>query len=602
MAYNNVKVKARQVVSQTQQTKDVGIVSPVPMGDWTATTQYQKLNIVRYNGAMYIATAENMGVTPDSNNTFWRLQSKDGRGIQDTEITYQGGVSGTVPPTGEWTTTIPVVPQGTYLWTRTITTYTDGSENTAYSVSLQGLNFTQVDRDDITAIQAVIPSSASATNLLATEAFVNSSLNSMAAFYITYNAAGDAFPTKASLTGATTFYNAGKVRIPTQNDYATVLSDESRPANANGTYPTTRYVYQGGTYPNGQWDLSFVVNSTSFTQAQLNALNSGITSALVTKLNGIETGAQKNPTNYVTIDTTQDIIGVKRFKNSIIAAPVLIGDTLDTIRNTAYGYDTIARRTGIPSTVTYTYTFPNQTGTFALTSDILTIDTSKFVTIDGTQTITGAKTFEIEVESDSGSIAYPFEIARSGVSVFKVSQLNSVARVDFDYDADGDVSLYFAGICGTVGQVLTSNGVNATPQWKSLTSIALALYPIGSIYLSIKNVSPAGLIGGTWVAISSGYALWTTTSQGDTFIGAGLPNITGSATWGRNGSISSDTPSHSGVLDVVTSGLGGGAAAGGTSVTRVQLNFNARTQNTIYGNSSTVQPPAYRVYAWKRTA
>lgn len=322
MAYNNVKVKARQVVSQTQQTKDLGIVSPVPMGEWSATTQYQKLNTVRYNGATYMATAANMGVAPDSSNSFWRLLSKDGRGIQNTQITYQGGTSGTTPPTGEWTTDIPVVPQGTYLWTRTITTYTDGSQYTAYSVSLQGLNFTQADRDDITAIQAVIPSSASDTNLLATEAFVNSSINSMAAFYITYNAAGDAFPTKASLTNATTFYNAGETRIPTQNDYATVLSDESRPANADGTYPTTRYVYQGETYPNGQWDLSFVVNSTSFTQAQLNALNSGITSTLVTKLNGIEAGAQKN----LPVDTTMSLTSTNAVQNKVIKA--YIDDTV----------------------------------------------------------------------------------------------------------------------------------------------------------------------------------------------------------------------------------------------------------------------------------
>lgn len=49
MAYNNVKVKARQTVAQTfTQTKDLGTVSEVPMGDWSATTQYQKLNKVRY--------------------------------------------------------------------------------------------------------------------------------------------------------------------------------------------------------------------------------------------------------------------------------------------------------------------------------------------------------------------------------------------------------------------------------------------------------------------------------------------------------------------------------------------------------------------------
>lgn len=64
MAYQNQKVKARQVVTQTSQTQDLGIVSGVPMGDWSATAQYQKLNIVRYNRATYIAKKDSQGIEP----------------------------------------------------------------------------------------------------------------------------------------------------------------------------------------------------------------------------------------------------------------------------------------------------------------------------------------------------------------------------------------------------------------------------------------------------------------------------------------------------------------------------------------------------------
>ena len=125
-------------------------------------------------------------------------------------------------------------------------------------------------------VESKIPESASANNKLVDTDKLNSSLNSFAAFYIEYNADGDAFPNKASLIEATVFYNNKKPRIPTQNDYATVLSDESRTADVNGRYPTTRYTYQGGDYPNGQWALSFVVNNTTFTADQLKALNSGL--------------------------------------------------------------------------------------------------------------------------------------------------------------------------------------------------------------------------------------------------------------------------------------------------------------------------------------
>lgn len=134
----------------------------------------------------------------------------------------------------------------------------------------------------------VIPSTVSETNPIATHDFVNSSINNLAAFYITSGPYGSAFSTRADLIAAIKFYSGGKVRVPTQNDYAIVLSDESKPKGADGSYPTTRYSYQGGTYPNGQWSFQYTVNNTSLTQAQLDAINSGITSSLVGKIGSNE--------------------------------------------------------------------------------------------------------------------------------------------------------------------------------------------------------------------------------------------------------------------------------------------------------------------------
>ena len=105
--------------------------------------------------------------------------------------------------------------------------------------------------------------------------FVNSSINNLAAYYLTYNAQGDAFPTKTALDAATTFYNGGVARSPTKNDYLIVLADEEH-TTALGVNPTTRYVYDGA-----QWAFQYVVNNTSLTQAQVDAINSGITALLV---------------------------------------------------------------------------------------------------------------------------------------------------------------------------------------------------------------------------------------------------------------------------------------------------------------------------------
>lgn len=61
-----------------------------------------------------------------------------GRGIESIVVTYQSGTSGVDAPTGTWTETIPNVPPGRFLWTRTYTKFTDGGDSTAYSVAKQG--------------------------------------------------------------------------------------------------------------------------------------------------------------------------------------------------------------------------------------------------------------------------------------------------------------------------------------------------------------------------------------------------------------------------------------------------------------------------------
>lgn len=58
--------------------------------------------------------------------------------ITSKEVKYQSGMSGTTAPTGTWTSTIPSVSQGDYLWTRTVVNYSTGDSTTSYSVSYQG--------------------------------------------------------------------------------------------------------------------------------------------------------------------------------------------------------------------------------------------------------------------------------------------------------------------------------------------------------------------------------------------------------------------------------------------------------------------------------
>lgn len=143
----------------------------------------------------------------------------------------------------------------------------------------------------INEINEKIPTQASQNNQLADKDFVNSSINNLAAFYITKNAQRDAFETHAELFSATVFYSGGQPRTPTRNDYCIVRSDEEH-ENA-----TTRYMYD----VNG-WAFQYIVNETPLTAAQVAAINSGITEALVQQI-GENTSARHTHTNKSLLDT-----------------------------------------------------------------------------------------------------------------------------------------------------------------------------------------------------------------------------------------------------------------------------------------------------------
>lgn len=157
-----------------------------------------------------------------------------------------------------------------------------------------------------------------------------------------------------------------------------------------------------------------------------------------------------------------------------------------------------------------------------------------------------------------------------------------------------------------------SNSDNSTKAATTayVKNILSAIYPVGSVYIGTQSTCPmASLISGsTWTLVSSGRALWTGTgSNGNTTIAAGLPNITGTF-GGRDGyttqanrPVNFDVASGAFSLNKVEQNYGtwdsGRTITGGKSVS-----FNASKSNSIYGNSSTVQPPAYVVNVWRRTA
>ncbi|MDT2904199.1 hypothetical protein P7H72_13250 [Lactococcus lactis] len=77
-------------------------------------------------------------ISKDGNNGKDGIAGKDGVGIKTTTITYVGSRSGTTVPTTGWTSSVPSVPAGQFLWTKTVWTYTDNTSETGYSVAMMG--------------------------------------------------------------------------------------------------------------------------------------------------------------------------------------------------------------------------------------------------------------------------------------------------------------------------------------------------------------------------------------------------------------------------------------------------------------------------------
>lgn len=125
-------------------------------------------------------------------------------------------------------------------------------------------------------------------------------------------------------------------------------------------------------------------------------------------------------------------------------------------------------------------------------------------------------------------------------------------------------------------------------------------FPVGSIYQSTDATSPAALFGGTWEQIASERVLMgaSSTHAAGTTAKAGLPNITGKVPTTTCGSRYNET---SGAFSLGSRVTANGDNSG-DSFNSYYAFFDASGSNAIYGRSSTVQPAAYYVHIWRRTA
>lgn len=84
---------------------------------------------------------------PTNVNSYKWYQYKGDKGdtgtaatITTQTVSYQASTSGTLTPSGAWSSTVPAVSQGSYLWTRTVLDFNDGTKVTSYSVGRMGID------------------------------------------------------------------------------------------------------------------------------------------------------------------------------------------------------------------------------------------------------------------------------------------------------------------------------------------------------------------------------------------------------------------------------------------------------------------------------
>lgn len=131
-------------VSSTSITYQVGTSGTTkPTGEWSATIptvakgQYLwTKTVVKYSDGK---STEAYSVSYQGTNG-QNGQNGTSVTVSSTSVTYQVSSSGTTTPTGTWGTSVPSVPNGQFLWTKTVVTYSDGKSTTSYSVAYKGTN------------------------------------------------------------------------------------------------------------------------------------------------------------------------------------------------------------------------------------------------------------------------------------------------------------------------------------------------------------------------------------------------------------------------------------------------------------------------------
>ena len=212
-----------------------------------------------------------------------------------------------------------------------------------------------------------------------------------------------------------------------------------------------------------------------------------------------------------------------------------------------------------------------------------------------------AQSASADAKSAGSSAASAKAEADRAAAIVSTDKTLSVEGAPADAKAVGDalkgIKLPIA-TATTLGGVKVGSGLTVDADGTLSADSALAAYPVGSIFQTVGNTSPAALFGGTWEQIASERVLMGASSShaAGTTVKAGLPNITGSF-------VADVKKGEHKVSGAFTAGNVIASTGEYNSFSDVyKFSLDASKSNAIYGRSATVQPAAYYVHIWRRVA
>lgn len=129
------------------------------------------------------------------------------------------------------------------------------------------------------------------------------------------------------------------------------------------------------------------------------------------------------------------------------------------------------------------------------------------------------------------------------------------------------------------------------------------VYPVGIVVALANDKKPAFMNYGKWEKVAEDRVLQGASDSNapGKKIEPGLPNITGHSEAHYAGDINFLAGAFYRVDNSKEKLLGGAYGGAQSSYGRNYTGFDASRSNSIYGKSTTVQPPAYVVAYWQRT-